>query len=51
MVWVFAVCPVWPGFHRLMLVYPLSWVLTGVMVVAAYVRFMKKAGDAPLAVR
>lgn len=51
MVWVFAVCPVWPGFHRLMLVYPLSWVLTGAMVVAAYVRFMKKAGDAPLAVR
>ena len=51
MVWVFAVCPVWPGFHRLMLVYPLSWVLTGAMVVAAYVRFMKKTGDAPLAVR
>lgn len=44
MVWVFFVCPLWPGFDHLMIVYPLSWILTGAMVVIAYARFLKQAG-------
>lgn len=42
-VWVSAVCPEWHGFDVLMAVYPISWTLTGVMVVAAYMRVMRKA--------
>ncbi len=35
-VWVFAVLPHYSGFAHLMQVYPLSWVLTGAMVIIAY---------------
>lgn len=43
LLWVFFVCPVWPGFDRLMYCYPLSWVLTGTMVVACYIATSRKA--------
>lgn len=36
MVWVFAIVPHYTGFAQLLQVYPLSWVLTGIMVVIAY---------------
>lgn len=35
-VWVYAVCPVWHGFHALMFVYPVSWTITGLMVMTAW---------------
>lgn len=35
-VWVFAVVPVWPGFDVLMSVYPISWVITGSMVLLSF---------------
>lgn len=34
--WIRFYCPTHPGFHSLMMVYPISWVLTGAMVVAAH---------------
>lgn len=34
--WVYTVCPVWEGFHALMFVYPVSWIITGIMVMTAY---------------
>lgn len=43
MVWVFAVCPVWQSFDTIMLVYPISWVVTGVMTsILFYHRARKK---------
>lgn len=42
MIWVFGVMPHYHGFSRLMQVYPLSWLLTGVMVCVAYKVSMKK---------
>lgn len=41
--WVFFICPVWPGFRELMLCYPISWILTGIMVCACYVFVSRKA--------
>lgn len=35
-VWVYTVCPVWKGFHALMFVYPVSWTITGILVMTAY---------------
>lgn len=40
--WVYFVMPEHPGFENLMLVYPISWILTGVMVILDYFVFMKK---------
>lgn len=43
MVWVFAVCPVWQSFNTIMIVYPISWVVTGVMTsILLYLRARKK---------
>lgn len=38
LIWVFAVCPMYPTFEVLIAVYPLSWLLTDVFMVAAYLR-------------
>lgn len=35
-IWVFAVLPHYTGFAHLLQVYPLSWILTGTMVIIAY---------------
>ena len=40
--WVFLVCPKWHGFSILMSVYPISWVLTGFMVVIAFAIVLKR---------
>lgn len=34
--WVYIVCPVWHSFDTIMLVYPVSWVVTGIMVCTAF---------------
>lgn len=36
LVWIYLVCPVLPGFRALILAYPVSWVITGAMVLFAY---------------
>lgn len=41
--WIFFVCPIWPGFRQLMLCYPISWILTGIMVFASYIVISRKA--------
>lgn len=34
--WIFFYCPSHPGFNNLMAVYPISWILTGVLMLTAY---------------
>lgn len=47
--WLVAVCPVWPGFDRLMTVYPVSWVITGTLVcVPFYFILRKESAKKPL---
>lgn len=41
--WVFTVCKRFTGFEMLMNVYPLSWVVTGIAMVAAYLFIQRKA--------
>lgn len=41
-IWVFAVLPHYTGFAHLLQVYPLSWILTGAMVIIAYKLKMRK---------
>lgn len=41
-IWTFAVCPVWNSFDVIMYVYPISWIITGAMVVAAFAIEAKK---------
>ncbi len=46
-IWVYTVCPVWEGFHALMFVYPVSWTITGVMVMTAWlITFHKESRKA-----
>lgn len=40
--WLFVVCPLWPGFDRLMIVYPISWVVTGILVCVPFAVIMKR---------
>ena len=41
-VWVYGVLPVWRGYDVLMMVYPVSWVVTGLLVLTAYWLFIRK---------
>lgn len=43
LVWIFTICPIWPGYDRLMICYPASWILTGIMVSTVYVLTAKKS--------
>ncbi len=40
--WIFFYCPTHPGFNHLMVVYPISWVLTGLLMLTAYAITLKK---------
>lgn len=42
-VWVYGVSPLWPGYDALLMVYPVSWTVTGLLVATAYVRTVRKA--------
>lgn len=42
LVWIFTVCQRYPSFEVLLLVYPISWVLTGGGVLAAYFIFSRR---------
>lgn len=41
--WIFFVLPHWYGYEHLMLCYPISWVITGVLVSSVYVAASRKA--------
>lgn len=41
--WIFFVCPLKPGYDNLMVVYPLSWVITGVVMIVAFIYYSRKA--------
>lgn len=40
--WVYLVQPIWSGFDSLMVVYPVSWIVTGIMVCTAYAIIVKR---------
>lgn len=42
LVWIFVIWPMWPGFRHLMFCYPISWVLTGVLVVSLFCYYWRK---------
>lgn len=41
-VWVYSVCPHFPGFKTIVTVYPISWIVTGIFMVIAYAIHWKK---------
>lgn len=41
--WIFLVLPHWYGYEHLMLCYPISWVITGVLLSSVYVAASRKA--------
>lgn len=41
--WIFLVLPHWPGYGHLMLCYPISWVITSLLVLATYLHARRKA--------
>ncbi len=46
-VWVFAVCPVWTSYQTIMIVYPITWITTGIMVFTAFhITARKKLAEA-----
>ncbi|MCZ4064709.1 MATE family efflux transporter [Oxalobacter aliiformigenes] len=36
LVWIYLVCPLYPSFGMLLIVYPVSWIVTGMLVWGAY---------------
>ena len=42
MVWVYVVSPIWRGYDVLMTVYPVSWIVTGLLVLTAYWMTIRK---------
>lgn len=42
LIWIFAVCPVWPGFQHLMICYPVSWLLTGLLVCGVFIYYWRR---------
>lgn len=41
--WIFAIHPVWPGYNRLMMIYPISWLLTDFIVFPACLIVSRRA--------
>ena len=44
LIWVFFITPVWPGFENLMICYPVTWVITGILVCTVFVLTLRKLG-------
>jgi Na+-driven multidrug efflux pump len=42
LLWVFFITPIWPGFENLMLCYPITWVITGILVSTVFVLTIRK---------
>lgn len=47
MAWVWGVCPHWRGFVPLLTVYPVSWVVTGCLVLGFFFLMLRKRALAP----
>ncbi len=43
LIWIFAVCPIWHGFEQLMVLYPVSWIITGMIIFPSYLYVSRKA--------
>lgn len=43
LVWIYTYCPAHPGLDNLLVIYPISWVITGSMVLFAYFKVRRKA--------
>lgn len=43
LLWIFFVMPVWPGYDHLMMIYPISWALTSIIVSFAYAHTSRRA--------
>lgn len=42
LVWIYTVCKQFTGFKTLMMVYPISWIITGILVLTAYMIIRRK---------
>ena len=42
LLWIYLVCPLLPSFNALMVIYPISWIVTGTAVLIAYYVVQKK---------
>ena len=42
LLWIYLVCPLLTGFDALMVIYPISWIVTGAAVLVAYYVVQKK---------
>lgn len=40
--WIFLVLPVWPGYQHLMLCYPISWIITGMLVLLTFAYYWRR---------
>ncbi len=36
LLWIYLICPLYPSFRALLMIYPISWVITGILVWGAY---------------
>lgn len=43
LIWIFTVCPIWPGFDRLMVLYPVSWFITDLIVFPMFIVVSRRA--------
>ena len=43
LIWIFTIHPVWPGYGHLMMIYPISWILTDMIVFPAYIIVSRRA--------
>jgi putative MATE family efflux protein len=43
LVWIFTIVPVWIGFQHLMMIYPISWIFTVLLMVPVYIWQSRKA--------
>lgn len=43
LIWIFTIHPVWQGYDHLMMIYPISWLLTDMIVFPAYIIVSRRA--------
>ena len=42
LIWVFTVCPRWPDYRVLMVVYPITWALTSIAIMICWFHYDRK---------
>lgn len=48
LVWIYTIYPLYPTFETLMMVFPVSWAITGIMVVVAYLLVLRRLSHVAL---